>query len=279
MKRSITAGMLACMAMVSVVLHAQDFASAGDRDMMGKGKMLSAKQLPGAYNMSRMVVRSLGKDTVIDQQQMKIFTDRYMMYVHPLTGDSLGEFGIGTYKVMPDKIVEYVFFRGSAGTVNDSFEVKISGRQDGFVQALLFKDEQSNPWTLFEEYKRAGGKKSSSIDGAWKQVSRYMQDKDGVKSSGEPVKQYKMYQSGHFAWASTGQDSATKKPVTYYGYGTFDMNGKNKLVETNTSSTFRTDLVGKPVTVNIKMLGADSYEQTIEWPGGWKQVEVYERLK
>ncbi|OLY90783.1 hypothetical protein [Cnuella takakiae] len=142
-----------------MVLHAQDFASADDKDMLGKGKMLTAKQLQGAYNMSRMVVRSMGKDSVIEQQQMKIFTDRYMMYVHPLTGDSLGEFGIGTYKVMPDKIVEYVFFRGSSGAVNDSFEVKISGRQDGFVQALMFKDDQSGPWTLFEEYKRAGGKK------------------------------------------------------------------------------------------------------------------------
>lgn len=279
MKRSIKAGMLACMAMVSVVLHAQDFASAGDKDMLGKGKMLSAKQLPGAYSMSRMMVRSQGKDSVMEQQQMKMFTDKYMMYVHPLAGDSLGEFGIGTYKVMPDKIVEYVFFRGSSGAVNDSFEVKISGSQDGFAQAILFKDDQGNPWTLLEEYKRAGGKKTSPIDGAWKQVSRYVLDNNGKKSDEAPVTQYKFYQAGHFAWASTMTDSATKKPVTAFGYGTFDMKGKNQLVETNTNSTFRSSLVGIPVTLQIKLDGKDGYEQTIGWPDGTKLVEVYERLK
>ncbi|SHG25529.1 hypothetical protein SAMN05444008_12310 [Cnuella takakiae] len=57
------------------------------------------------------------------------------------------------------------------------------------------------------------------------------------------------------------------------------MKGKNQLVETNTNTTFRTDLMGVPVTVQIKFQGTNNYEQVIEWPNGVKQVEVYEKLK
>lgn len=79
-------------------------------------------------------------------------------------------------------------------------------------------------------------------------------------------------------WARTDKDSATGKPVSTFGYGSFEMEGPNRLRERTTNSTFRTALIGKPVSVQIKMMGNDAYEQTIDWPTG-KSVETYQRLK
>ena len=52
-----------------------------------------------------------------------------------------------------------------------------------------------------------------------------------------------------------------------------------KTQETNINSTFYSQLVGKPVDIDIELLGPDSYKQTINGPQGEKSVEIYERLK
>ena len=103
--------------------------------------------------------------------------------------------------------------------------------------------------------------------------------KNGAPQVDNNPTQFKVFQSGNVMWANTHTDSATQKPVTAYGYGTFVMKGANQAVETMTNSTYRYDLVRKPVTLQLKFTGKDHYEQTIVWPSGEKLVEVYERLK
>jgi hypothetical protein len=79
-------------------------------------------------------------------------------------------------------------------------------------------------------------------------------------------------------FANSQLDSATQKPVSSYGYGTFETNAPGQITETATSSTFRYSLVGKPIQLKIEMKDHDHFKQTIQWPGG-KTVEEYERLK
>ena len=52
-----------------------------------------------------------------------------------------------------------------------------------------------------------------------------------------------------------------------------------EVIENVTHTTYTTDLVGKPVTLQIALTGKDGYNQTIRWPDGTKLVEYYERLK
>ena len=91
--------------------------------------------------------------------------------------------------------------------------------------------------------------------------------------------QYKMFQSGYYMWANTYTDSATKKPLSNYGYGTFTMKGQKEASEVATNSTFTAALVGKPIVLQLSFTGKDAYQQTILWPDGAKSIEVYQRLK
>jgi hypothetical protein len=99
-----------------------------------------------------------------------------------------------------------------------------------------------------------------------------------LQTNANPV-QFKIFQSGNFVWVNTYTDSASQKPASAFGYGTFEMNGQNEVTETNTHSTYASQLVGKPVTLKIDLTGKDAYKQTMLLPDGSKQVEFYERLK
>jgi hypothetical protein len=87
-----------------------------------------------------------------------------------------------------------------------------------------------------------------------------------------------VYQSSHFIWANPNKDPASNNFVTAYGYGTFKMNGKNRISETNINSTYHS-LVGRPVNIEIEIMGNDSYKQTIRSDDGSRSVEIYKRLK
>jgi len=74
-------------------------------------------------------------------------------------------------------------------------------------------------------------------------------------------------------------DSATQKPLSTYGYGTFTMNGQKEASEVATNSTFTSALVGKPVVLQLAFTGKDAFQQTILWPDGAKSIEKYQRLR
>ena len=89
--------------------------------------------------------------------------------------------------------------------------------------------------------------------------------------------QYKTYNAGHFMWGHTFADS-TNKLHTGMGYGTFEMNGTNKVKENVSVSTYY-QARGKSFDIDIEMNGADEFKQTITESNGDKGVEVYQRLK
>jgi hypothetical protein len=73
------------------------------------------------------------------------------------------------------------------------------------------------------------------------------------------------------------KDSANRN-FTGIGFGTFEMNGDNKMKETDLNSTYSI-AVGQSYMIDIEMNGTDNYKQTISYPDGSKSVEYYERLK
>ncbi|HVE61548.1 MAG TPA: hypothetical protein VNA26_07000 [Chitinophagaceae bacterium] len=253
---------------------------AGMNDKPGNGRSLRSSDMQGAYSMTRQVVNDGTKDSVTTRPQFKIYTDRYMIYVNQRLNDSLANYGIGTYKMQDGKLIEYVFFRSSDGARKDSFELKINKTGDGYTQIIEFPaDSQGRKFVLTEDYKKVGQAATTTpLDGAWKQTKAMYTPNKGSTSTEENPTQFKVYQSGHFIWVNTTQDSATKKPVSVFGYGSFTMEGKNKSKEINSNSSYVTSLVGKPIMLELEFMGKDAYKQTIVTPDG-KQVEFYHRLK
>lgn len=244
-----------------------------------KGAKNAKDDMPGAYSLVRQMVNDGAKDSVIPIEQLKIYTDGYMMYAHRNLNDSLAEYGIGRYTVEDGKVIEDVFFTSANGDQNNKVELQITKRGDGYTQVINFPpDSQGVRYVLTEDYKTVSRPVTTPLDGAWKQVKSTTIPQKGSTITNNNPTQFKVYQSGHFIWANTQKDSASQKPLSFFGYGTFEMKGK-EVTEHNTQSSFASNLVGQPVTLQVQLTGKDAYTQTILWPDGARTVEVYQRMK
>ena len=58
-----------------------------------------APSIAGAYYMTRQIINDGSKDSMIDRKQLKIYTDRHMMFATPNLTDSFATFGIAEYKL------------------------------------------------------------------------------------------------------------------------------------------------------------------------------------
>jgi len=236
-------------------------------------------KIKGAYAMLRQVAHNANGDSLMNSEQFKVYTDKYMIYVHPKMRDTLAEYGIGTYEIKNGKVIEYVFHTSENGARNDTFELNIYKIGDGYRQIIHFPADEGRSWTLIEDYMSVGKNATSPLDGAWKQTKVTYTAANGQKRTVDKPTQFKVYESGHFVWVNTSVDSARGGPVSYYGYGSFEMDGTTKSTEINASSTFRTDLIGIPVPIKLEFTGKDVYRQTITNPDGSKVVEEYRRMK
>jgi hypothetical protein len=231
----------------------------------------------GVYRMKKQVANDGKKDTLLKHEQLKIYTDKYMMYASPRSTDSFGEYGIATYTISGDSVKENIFYTSSTGAVKDSALLKVNKSNDGYTQVIDYSDNNGK-LILTEEYANAGQDVQSPLDGAWKQIRNIFINAKGDTIRDTVATQFKVYQKGHFIWANPSKDPASNNFIAAYGYGTFKVDSTNKIEETNINSTYK-ELVGRPVTVEYIKKGTDSYQQTIRQPSGDKGIEVYERLK
>lgn len=235
-------------------------------------------QMKGAYSMIKQVGNDGTKDTLLKKEQLKIYSDRYMMYASPRATDSFGEYGIATYSQDGNRVKEYVFYTSSAGEVRDTALLEITKLPNGYRQVIRYEDSAST-FVLTEDYDKVGKEPETKLDGAWRQVKDIYVNGKGDTTRNQTKTQFKIYQSGYFIWANPNKDPASNNFYSAYGYGTFKMLNDKKSQETNINSTFYSQLVGKPVDIDIEFTNADRYAQTIHYPNGERSVEIYERLK
>lgn len=236
--------------------------------------------MPGAYKMLSQHVKSDSTDTTYSSlQQMKIYTDDYMMYANVNSPDSVSSFGIGSYSTDKDTVTENVIYNASDTSKNQTpgtFKLSIEKTAKGYKQIIADMQSQGQHITLTEDYESVGTATKAPLDGAWKQTkSYYVVGKDTTVSSN--VTQFKTYFAGHVIWGNTYTDSANKT-YTSIGFGTFVMNGANKVKESMTASTIY-QVRGHDFDVDITMNGTDGFTQTMNNKDGSKSVEVYVRLK
>ena len=88
--------------------------------------------------------------------------------------------------------------------------------------------------------------------------------------------QFKAYYAGHVIWGDNWTDTLNKNH-TAIGFGKFEMTG-NKVKESMMESTY-TAIRGHDFDIEVEMMGADDFKQTITNTDGSKSVEFYQRLK
>ncbi|HUR12180.1 MAG TPA: hypothetical protein VM012_12470 [Flavitalea sp.] len=244
------------------------------------GSKAKRNSMAGAYSMYKQVVNNGTKDSIIDRNQLKIYTDKHIMYAGSAGSDSFANYGIGTYEVKDNKIYEYIFLRSSQGSVatRDTAVLAIQESPTGYMQVIEQILVAGSKYKLTEQYDNVGKDRTSPLDGAWKQTQQYRVTEKGDTTTLPSQMQYKIYQSGYFIWTQSYKDTANKS-VSVFGYGSFEMDGKNKSRETTLNSTFRTALMGKTYELVLEFPKKDIYKQTIEFNTGVKSVEVYSRLE
>ena len=235
--------------------------------------------MPGAYKMLSQNIKYDKVDTTYKTtQQMKIYTEDYMMYTNVNSLDTISSFGISTYTVDKDTVTENVIYSASDTTATENpgkYKLIIDKSSNGYKQIIPDILTQGRHVKLTEEYESAGTHDTSLLDGAWKlTASYYIKGKDTVKNK---VTQFKTYYAGIIVWGNTSADSLGKKH-TGTGFGKFIMNGNNKVKESMIASTFYT-VRGHDFDIDIELNGKDGFTQTINNTDGSKSVEVYERLK
>jgi hypothetical protein len=238
----------------------------------------SKVNMKGAYSMTKQIGNDGTKDTLLKKEQLKIYSDHYMMYASPRATDSFGEYGIATYSEEGDKVKEYIFYTSTAGEVKDTAVLEITKLPNGYKQVIKYVDSNGT-FTLTEEYDKVGKEPSTKLDGAWRQTRDIFVDKKGDTTRNTTKTQFKIYEAGYFIWANPNKDPASNNFYSAYGYGTYKMLNDTTSQETNINSTFYSQLVGKPVDITIAFDGNDKYKQTIYGPNGEKSVELYQRLK
>ena len=234
-------------------------------------------KMKGVYSMTYQMLNNGRADSVMGKQQLKIFTDKHVMFAGKISPtDSLAFFGVGTYRVVKDKVKEDFFYYANTGNTIDSATLSITTIPKGYQQVIIYPAVNDTVFTLTEKYNKVGKAIPSPLDGAWKLKKSYL-----VNLKGDTLvrnyEEYKIYQNGYFMWGAGFKDSATNNNKGFFGYGKFKFTG-NKIIEINENTSFMTDLYLKPVAVDIKFLGKNEYMQVIKNPTAGKQVEIYQRM-
>ncbi len=75
----------------------------------------------GAYSMTSQIINNGNTDSVVRRKQLKIFTDKYVMFASNTISDSTAVYGIGEYKADRGKVIEYIFYTSAYGNRRDTF--------------------------------------------------------------------------------------------------------------------------------------------------------------
>jgi hypothetical protein len=240
-------------------------------------KMVS---MAGAYNMDSSSVFDGEKTSTSDRiKEFKIYTYDHMMWVNMNPADSVSRFGIGRYSYDTGQVIENIIYGATDSTANTnpaSFTLLIEKTDRGYKQVISELRSRGKTYRLSEYYETVSTAVKTPLDGAWKAVKMYtIKGKDTTLV--QNVTQFKTYFAGHFMFGHTYLDS-TKRLHTGIGYGSFEMNGPNKIKEHVETTTYY-QIRGKTIDIDIEMMGTNGFKQTITDPDGTKNVEEYELLK
>ncbi|MEO8820466.1 MAG: hypothetical protein ABI267_02665, partial [Ginsengibacter sp.] len=238
-----------------------------------------APKMEGTYLMTSQTINDGKTKTNYTQiKQLKMYTDKYVMYTQVDAVDSVSQFGVGYYTSDTGGVTEHIMYTSSNSTYDSaarSYKLLITKTGDGYNQVIPDIVIDSAKSKLTEVYQTVGTARKAPLDGVWKQTKSY--DLKGADTSWYHRTEYKAFNDGYFMFGLTDKDS-TGKITTGIGFGTFAMQGDSQMKETDLNSTYAI-IAGQTFMIDVKMDGNDSYQQAITHPDSTKTVEFYERLK
>jgi hypothetical protein len=118
----------------------------------------AALNMAGAYDMATQTFGGNVLDTTFTQhKQLKLYTGRFMMYVRLSPADLLSSFGVGTYTVSGNKLVENILY-SAADTIAiktpDSDTMVVTQTADWMEQARPNIRSDKGDISLTEVYHR-----------------------------------------------------------------------------------------------------------------------------
>lgn len=239
-----------------------------------------SRELPGTYFMTSQTVEQEGKKMTFNQlKQLKVYTDSQFMYTQLNPADSVSSFGVGSFTVMGDSLVEHAVY-SSRGSVVDSqpaaYHLFINMTSDGYDQVIGAIKINGVPSALTESYNRSPKTITSPLDGIWKEVKGYGVSAKNDTSVYKRI-QYKAFWNGYFMFGHTVQGDSGKVS-TGMGFGNFEMVSNKQFRETDLNSSYPI-IAGNTFTIELDMPDKDHFSQTIRNNDGSYSVEFYEKLK
>lgn len=237
--------------------------------------------MPGVYSMqSQTIDDGTDKTTLKDLKQLKIYTDKYFMFVQANRANSIYSFGVGTYSVNDSGyVIENSIYSASDSTFNSdprTYTLDITTNVDGYNQFIPDITIGGQKSTLTEEYKRSGTQINTPLDGVWKQTAFYIVN--GNDSTEYKRTQYKAFYNGYFMYGQYYVDDSTGLNTTGMGYGSFKMENDHQIKETDLNSSYNI-IPGQVYTIEIEMIDENNYKQTLTQQDGSKHIELYRRLE
>ena len=235
--------------------------------------------LVGVHKLDKQVVTDGKTETVRTTAngdvQYKIYTPEGYFYIG-IAKDSSGGFGTGTYKQEGNTITESNTY--NSGSLDTAWNVKleITAAEKGYTQVIPDFMSGGAKYKITENYTTVSTTGTSALDGIWQQT-KSMDVKDGKDTVVGTYNEYKVYNAGHFMWATKYNDTAAKKMVNMVGHGTFTLNNDALTEQLDMSS--RAGITGK-YAIKLKFNGADEYTQeTADTVKKTVNFKTYKRIK
>lgn len=233
----------------------------------------------GVYTLDKQVITDgkteMVKSTANGDVQYKIYTNEGYFYIG-INKDSSAAFGTGSYTQVGNTITETnIYNNGSLDTAWDA-KLEITNNDKGYTQVIPELKAGGVSYKLTEDYTKVQATGTSTLDGIWHQT-KSIDVSNGKDTVVGTYNEYKVYNAGHFMWATKVTDTASKKEVKYVGHGTFTLN--------NDALTENLDLSNIPganhkYEIKLKFNGADEYTQeTADTAAKKVNFKTYKRIK
>lgn len=235
--------------------------------------------LVGVHKLDKQVITDGKTENVRNAEngdvQYKIYTQEGYFYIG-IAKDSSGGFGTGSYKQDGNTITESNTF--NSGSLDTAWNVKldITAAEKGFTQVIPEIMSGGTKYKLTENYTTVPATGTSALDGIWHQT-KSLTVKNAKDSVVDTYNEYKVYNSGHFMWATKYNDTAAKKVTNLVGHGTFTLND-NSLKEDLDLSNIKGAV--KKYDIKVTFNGADEYTQeTADTVAKTVNFKTYKRIK
>lgn len=236
-------------------------------------------EMPGTYFMESQTLKSANAlKTYKELKQLKIYTDKYFMYVQVNPADSMSAFGVGSYTTDTGIVNEQNLYHAMDTSFTENpqkFILQITRTPDGYEQVIPEMKSDTSKYRLTEVYRKVGTAESSPINGIWKETRSYK------IIAGDTVinnrVQYKAFNDGYFMFGQVVEDASAKKR-TGIGFGTLTIVNDNEIKEMELNSSYAF-IMGKEFTINLTWDGHDKFIQSFTDADGTAVREYYERLK